>query len=112
MKIHPHTNNTPASRVRDIGVGINAWILLLIFIILYFVFQIREDVLRYYSLVSENQLLLKNIKDIENNNLGLAKKISSLLGDQFVESLARERLNLIKKGEIAYKVCRSKSDKI
>ena len=90
---------------------INAWTLLLIFVILYFVFQIRQDVLRYYSLVEENQKTEKSLKEIGSGNLDLEKKIKMLSQDSVIESLARERLNLIKKGETAYKVCRSKSDR-
>jgi len=90
---------------------INAWTLLLIFIVLYFIFQIRQDVLRYNGLVSEDQKVAKNLKEIKSNNLDLEKKIIALSLDNAIESLARERLNLIKKGEVAYKVCRSKSDR-
>jgi len=90
---------------------INVWTLLLIFIVLYFIFQIRQDVLRYNGLVSEDQKVAKNLKEIKSNNLDLEKKIIALSLDNAIESLARERLNLIKKGEVAYKVCRSKSDR-
>jgi cell division protein FtsB len=68
-------------------------------------------VLRYNGLVSEDQKVAKNLKEIKSNNLDLEKKIIALSLDNAIESLARERLNLIKKGEVAYKVCRSKSDR-
>jgi len=91
---------------------INAWTILLIFIILYFVFQIREDVLRYYSLIDDSQKIKKSIEQIGQSNMNLKKLISALNTENAVESLARERLNLIKKGETAYKVCRSRSDRM
>ena len=91
---------------------INFWVLLFIFIIFYFVFQIREDVLRYYNLVSENKKFEKSLMEISKNNQGLNKDIARLSGDDLIEALARERLNLIKKGETAFKICRSKSDKM
>jgi len=90
---------------------INAWTLLLMFIVLYFIFQIRQDVLRYNNLVSENQNVEKGLKKIKSNNLDLENKIIALSLDNAIENLARERLNLIKKGESAYKVCRLKSDR-
>ena len=89
---------------------INAWTLLLIFIILYFIFQIREDVLRYYGLVSESRKLNLSIAEIKKSNLETKNRISALGRDRAIEKLARERLNLIVKGETAYKVCRLKSD--
>ena len=91
---------------------INAWTILLIFIILYFVFQIREDVLRYYSLIDDSQKIKKSIEQIGQSNMNLKKLISALNTENAVESLARERLNLIKKGETAYKVCRLRSDRM
>jgi cell division protein FtsB len=91
---------------------INAWTLLLAFVILYFVFQIREDVLRYYRLVADRQEMEKSIREIMASNRDLNQRISALNDNYLIESLARERLNLIKKGETAYKVCRLKSDRM
>ena len=90
---------------------INAWTLLLIFIILYFVFQIRQDVLRYYGLVSEKDKLKQSIVDTNSDNQGLKKRISALNENRTIDGLARERLNLVRKGETAFKVCRSTSDR-
>jgi cell division protein FtsB len=91
---------------------INAWTVLLLFLVLYFVFQIREDVLRYYRLVADRQKMEKSINEILVNNQDLKKRISALNDSALIESLARERLNLIKKGETAYKVCRLKPDRM
>ena len=90
---------------------INAWTLLLIFIILYFIFQIRQDVLRYNGLASENQKIDKSTREIMLTNRELEKRISGLNENRAIEGLARERLNFIRKGELAYKVCRLKSDR-
>lgn len=84
---------------------INLWVLLLAFVIIYFVFQIREDMVRFNELGAENRLLRKSLDELARRNQELAVRLGKLKGDYFIEALARERLNLIKKGEIAYKVC-------
>jgi len=86
-------------------VKINLWVLLLAFIMIYFVFQIREDMIRFNELEAGNCRLLKSLDEVKQQNQGLAVRLRKLKQDYFIESLARERLNLIKKGEVAYKVC-------
>ncbi len=89
----------------------NAWTLLLLLIILYFVFQIREDMLRYYGLLADNKNLNASILELKTSNEDLKHTILALGNNDQIEALARERLNFIKKGETAYKVCRSRSDR-
>jgi cell division protein FtsB len=81
----------------------NLLTLLLIVLALCFLFQIREDLLTERNLFKEKEMLLAKIEVLTAENEKLASDI--LKSDKNVERLARERLNLIKKGEIAYKVC-------
>jgi cell division protein FtsB len=83
----------------------NLWTLLIIFIIGYFVFQIREDVLRFRELRDEKLKLTSRIDELKTENTALKKRLTRLTQGYYIESLARERLNLIKKGETAFKVC-------
>ncbi|KAF0134581.1 MAG: hypothetical protein FD145_599 [Candidatus Saganbacteria bacterium] len=91
---------------------INLYGVLFAFIILYLVFQIREDVLRYNGLVSGCRKLEAVIKETVLKNQSLKSRIASLDDGQFIECLARERLIYVKKGEKAFKICRLKSDKM
>lgn len=77
--------------------------LLLVVLALYFLFQIREDLLTERGLVKEKEMLLTKIELLTAENEKLASDIAK--SDQNTARLARERLNLIKKGEIAYKIC-------
>ncbi len=86
---------------------INFWVLLLVIFSLYFLYLIREDILQYNELEKERvSFSLKTEKTIKENEALSAtlKKLSQNSG-VLVERLARERLNFIKKGELAYKVC-------
>ncbi|HTY13077.1 MAG TPA: septum formation initiator family protein [Candidatus Omnitrophota bacterium] len=67
--------------------------------------------LRYYGLVSDNAKLKASILDLKSGNEALKNNISALDHGDRIEALARQRLNFIIKGETAYKVCRSRSDR-
>lgn len=82
---------------------INLLTLFLIVLALYFLFQIREDLLTEKGLIKEKEMLLAKIELLTAENQKLAADINQ--SDKNTERIARERLNLIKKGEIAYKIC-------
>lgn len=83
----------------------NIWTLLFIFLVVYFLFQIRDDLLRRQELVSSKTKLTSRLKEEENKRSTYRQALNDLKSDRKLEELARERLNLIKKGEIAFKVC-------
>jgi cell division protein FtsB len=86
-------------------VKFNIWTLLFIFLVVYFLFQIRDDLLRRQELVSSKTKLTSRLKEEENKRSTYRQALNDLKSDRKLEELARERLNLIKKGEIAFKVC-------
>lgn len=90
-------------------VKLNIWTLLFVFLILYLIFQIREDLLRFKELNSEKEKLTKGISAEQQKNRQLLSLIKELNRPYFMEGLARERLNLIKRGETAYKICQRQS---
>ncbi|MBI5699783.1 septum formation initiator family protein [Candidatus Saganbacteria bacterium] len=83
----------------------NIWALLFIFLVVYFLFQIRDDLLRRQELVSSKAKLFSRLKEEELKQSTYRRALTDLSSDRKLEALARERLNLIKKGEIAFKVC-------
>lgn len=83
----------------------NIWTLLFIFLVVYFLFQIRDDLLRRQELVTDREKLTSRLKEEEKKRLTYRRALVDLRSDRKLEELARERLNLIKKGEIAFKVC-------
>jgi len=86
-------------------VKLNIWTLLFIFLVVYFLFQIRDDLLRRQELVLGREKLASRLKEEEKKRSAYRQALMDLKSDRKLEELARERLNLIKKGEIAFKVC-------
>ncbi|MFA4905884.1 MAG: septum formation initiator family protein [Candidatus Margulisiibacteriota bacterium] len=84
---------------------LNIWTLLFIFLVVYFLFQIRDDLLRRQELVLGREKLASRLKEEEKKRSAYRQALMDLKSDRKLEELARERLNLIKKGEIAFKVC-------
>lgn len=70
----------------------------------YFLYLIREDILQRNGLISERTALLARISTITQKNDELSDTLAK--NDKNLERLARERLNMAKKGEIVYKICR------
>lgn len=83
----------------------NIWTLLFIFLVVYFLFQIRDDLLRRQELVLGHARLTARFKEEEKKQANYRQALNDIKSDRKLEELARERLNLIKKGEIAFKVC-------
>lgn len=72
----------------------------------YLIFLIREDIAKYISLKSEQERLDRNIAAEGSINKEL-KRENKLLGQtEYIEGLARQKLGLIKHGEVPYKVVR------
>jgi cell division protein FtsB len=76
-------------------------------------FSIR-GVINVYRLNSERRQLQKNISEIKKNNNKINRQIYELTyNKQYISYLAREKLNMIKPGEIVFKfIGKNKSKKI
>ena len=83
----------------------NIWTIFLGFIIVYLVFQIHTDINSYNSLKRKNDFLKANYKREELRKKELSNLIAKLENHRNIEQMAREKLNLVKKGETAYKIC-------
>lgn len=84
---------------------LNIWTLLFVFLVVYFLFQIRDDLLRRQELVLGREKLVSRLAEEVKKQATYRQALADLKSDRKLEELARERLNLIKKGEIAFKVC-------
>ncbi len=84
---------------------INIWYLLIVFVGLYFIFQIRGDIIQHKELSSDKTALAARIKEFSEENGKLTASIANAKSGKNIERLARERLNFIKKGETAFKIC-------
>ncbi len=73
-------------------------------ILFYLIFLIRNDLLRYQSLKNEHSELKGSLTREEALKKELEKEFSSLKQNSYIEELAREKLGLIKKGEVLYKI--------
>ncbi|MFH1617977.1 MAG: septum formation initiator family protein [Candidatus Margulisiibacteriota bacterium] len=84
----------------------NIWNLLLIFLIFYLLYLIREDVLKYHDLTEQMRSLDKNFIELKTENARKKILVDKVARTYFVEREAREKLGYVKKGEIAYQICR------
>ena len=73
-------------------------------LVVYFIFLIRQDIIDYLSLKKERDAASQNFSRGNEKIAGLKNRLARIKGDDLVEEIARTRLGLIKKGEIAYKV--------
>ncbi len=85
---------------------INVLVLLFAIVMIYFLYLIREDISQNKELAKEAATLSARIKTISEDNQNLAASFIKTKSDKNIERLARERLNFIKKGETAFKICR------
>lgn len=76
--------------------------LLVIFIamlLLYVVFTIGSQFNRLYVMQQEVQQIQAEVKELRERNADLREQVNMLQSDAYVESIARERLGLVKPGE-------------
>ena len=88
---------------------------LIVFFIIFIsiVFFSIKGVMRVYRLRSEQLAVRKNIAEIKKNNGKIEEQIRELTySKRYIAYIAREKLNMIKPGEIVFKfIGKSKKDK-
>jgi cell division protein FtsB len=72
--------------------------------VMYFMFIIRSDLVQNARLKDEKKELQNNLALEENKMTYLNDKMARLKSSSYIELIAREKLELIGKGEKAYKV--------
>lgn len=70
----------------------------------YFIFLIRQDIIDNLGLNKECQKLSQKLKEEGDRGDRLRSRLKRIKNGDLVEELARTRLEMIKKGEVAYKV--------
>lgn len=80
--------------------------LILVSLIVYFLFLIRQDIIDNLNLKRDRQNLSKSLASEKASAAYLNKRLAGLKDDDTIEEIARTKLGLIKKGETAYKVIR------
>lgn len=81
------------------------WLVFLFFaLVLYFIFFIRKDIIDYLDQRREAARVAGKAETAQQLSRDLKEKLGQ--GGDRIEELARTRLGLVKKGEIAYKVFR------
>ena len=76
-------------------------LLLAVPIVAYFAFSAGGKVLQTYRLKQEENQILEEIKQLEARNLALQAYRDYVQSDEYIEKVAREELNLMKRGETA-----------
>ena len=76
-------------------------LLLAVPIVIYFAFTAAGKVLQNYHLKQEGNQILQEIEDLEARNLALQAYRDYVQSDEYIEKVAREELNLMKRGETA-----------
>ncbi len=78
--------------------------ILFILIIIYFIFLIRQDIIGNLDLKQQARSITVELKREKARAKNLQDKLKALNRNSYIESLARTRLGMIKKGETPYKV--------
>ena len=78
--------------------------ILFVLIIIYFIFLIRQDIIDNLDLKQQAENITIELKREKIKAKNLQDKLKALSRDSYIESLARIRLGMIKKGETPYKV--------
>lgn len=78
--------------------------ILFILIIIYFIFLIRQDIIGNLDLKQQARSITVELKREKIRAKNLQDKLKALNRNSYIESLARTRLGMIKKGETPYKV--------
>ncbi len=82
------------------------WLLVIFLVVcLYLLIVIRDDLLQNRDLKKERAYVFLRVKEVSSDIDNFDRKIKEVKTSKTIERLARERLNFVKKGEIAYKVC-------
>jgi len=76
-------------------------LLLAVPVVAYFAFSAGGKVLQTYRLKQEENGIIEEIKQLEARNLALQAYRDYVQSDEYVEKVAREELNLMKRGETA-----------
>lgn len=79
-------------------------IIISLFIFFYLLYLIQGGIREHLELRKERERLEKNLMKESALNQKLGKELKFLHTDSYIEGIARERLGLVKPGEIAYKV--------
>jgi len=80
--------------------------ILLTIVFFYLVFLIREDIVKFIFLKSEQESFKTNIVAERSVNSKLKTESRLLSRNEYLEGIARQKLGLIKRGEEPYKVVR------
>lgn len=92
-----------SNRGKNLKVRLTAGIIFAFLLVLFVVFSLKGMV-EVYKLRLERQTLNKEISVIKKSNKKMGKRIYELrYNKQYIANLAREELNMIKKGEIVFK---------
>lgn len=92
---------------KNTSFGIIAKIALLLLLI-YLVFSFINDFYQAYHLKQEIKILREELEDLQEMNQELQGEVDYLRSEEAIEELARERLGLIKPGEVLVKPAKDK----
>ncbi len=92
-----------SNTVKNLNVKLAAAVLFALLLASFVIFSLKGMV-KIYRLRSERQGLTADISTIKKSNKKIERQIYELTYDkQYVANIAREKLNMIKKGEIVFK---------
>lgn len=82
------------------------WQIIIILLVVYFIFLIRQDIIDNLDLRADCDQTTKLLDQEQRLADRLADRLGRLKGSELIEEIARTDLGLIKKGETAFKVVR------
>lgn len=78
--------------------------LIILAAVIFFLLSFRQDLKNLDSIRKESEKLKEQMQSEEKRSLFLSKDINKLQRNEIIEKIAREKLGLIKQGEIPYKI--------
>ena len=87
-------------------------LLLFAFLILYFLVLFSVQFVRYFQMTHEVKVLSREIAAIEEENASLMNEIERLDNPEYLEELARERLGMMRRGELLFYIQESSKEPI
>ncbi|OGC04674.1 hypothetical protein A2276_01700 [candidate division WOR-1 bacterium RIFOXYA12_FULL_43_27] len=84
----------------------NIWMVVVVFVLTGLAYGIKSDLDSLGRLKEKTARLKVNFEVEVKKQAELKDLLVRLDNKDFIEALSREKLNLVKKGETAYKICR------
>ncbi|MFA5928883.1 MAG: septum formation initiator family protein [Candidatus Margulisiibacteriota bacterium] len=83
------------------------WTYLLLFLSLYIIVIAGQTINRTRQVMAEQKAMALQLKAEEKKSVRLTRTVGIMRSDTYLENLARQKLGMVKSGEVVYKIVSS-----